>query len=194
MLTDWEYGRLIYLVLLGSALLFWFVTQNRQSLGRTLQQALAWVFIFVGVIAVVGLWEDIRSTVAPAGRASISDNRIEVPRSRDGHYYLSLTVNDTPVRFLVDTGATQVILGQQDARRIGIDLDGLNFFGRAMTANGEVRTAPVSLQTVSAGPVIDRDVSAWVTAGDMEQSLLGMTYLQRWDHIEIADGALVLSR
>lgn len=187
-------ARLGYLGLLGAAVLMWFVTQNRQSLGKTMQQALIWVFLFIGVIAVVGLWEDIRSTTAPAGRMTTTDNSIVVPRARDGHYYLQLRVNGKPVDFLVDTGASQIVLSQQDADRIGIDVNDLNYFGRALTANGEVRTAPTKLDDVVLGPFTDRGLTAWVNEGDMDRSLLGMEYLQRFSTLQINPQSLTLAR
>ena len=60
------------------------------------------------------------------------------------------------------------------------------FSGRAGTANGMVRTAPVWLENIEVGPMIDRDVRAQVNAGDMDVSLLGMDYLRRYASIEIA--------
>ena len=188
------FARLGYLGLLGAAVLMWFVTQNRQSLGKTLQQALIWVFLFIGVIAVVGLWEDIRSASAPAGRMTTTDNSVVAPRARDGHYYLQLLVNGKPVDFLVDTGASQIVLSQQDASRIGIDVNDLNYFGRALTANGEVRTAPTKLDDVVLGPFTDRGLTAWVNEGDMDRSLLGMEYLQRFSTLQINPQSLTLAR
>ncbi|MEW2917059.1 TIGR02281 family clan AA aspartic protease [Ruegeria sp. ANG10] len=187
-------GRLVYLAVLGAAVVAWFVSQNRQSLNKTMQQALAWVFIFVGAIAVVGLWEDIRSTVGPAPQMTVTGETIAVPRARDGHYYLPVVVNGEPITFLVDTGASQIVLSDQDARRIGIDPDQLNYLGRASTANGEVRTAPVRLDSLELGPITDHGVSAWVNEGDLRQSLLGMDYLHRFSNIQFADGRLILSR
>ncbi|MFC3615944.1 TIGR02281 family clan AA aspartic protease [Lutimaribacter marinistellae] len=189
-----DVASVLYLALLGAALLFWYFTHHRANLGKTVQQAAAWVFIFIGVIAVVGLWEDIRGTVSPSSSMVVTEESIRVPRGPDGHYYLRLLVNDTPVEFLVDTGASQVVLTNGDARRIGVDLDNLNFFGRAMTANGEVRIAPVELDTITLGEFEDRGVTAWVNEGQMDRSLLGMTYLNRWASVSIADGALVLTR
>ncbi|MCE8539435.1 TIGR02281 family clan AA aspartic protease [Ruegeria pomeroyi] len=189
-----DFARLIYLMLLVAALLFWFISQRRASLGKAMQMAMAWVFIFVGVIAMVGLWDDIRGTVAGTPRISVSDNRVEIPRSPDGHYYATLIVEDKPLRFLVDTGASQVVLSHADAERLGIDTSALNYFGRAYTANGEVRTAPVKLGQVQLGGFTDQGVTAWVNEGDMAESLLGMDYLQRFSSIQIAGGTLVLSR
>lgn len=193
-MSSWELGNLAYLVLLGAVLVFWFVAQNRNSPGKTMQQAIAWGLIFLGVIAAIGLWDDIRQTVRPRQAMLTEAGRIEVPRANDGHYYLTLGINGTPVEFMVDTGASQMVLTAGDARRSGIDTADLAYVGRAMTANGEVRTAPVRLESVALGPVVDRDLRAYVNRGEMDKSLLGMSWLQRWRRIEISGGALVLTR
>lgn len=187
-------ARMAYLGLLGAAVVAWFISQNRQSLNKTLQQAMAWVFIFIGVIAVVGLWEDIRTTVGPAPQMTITGETVQVPRASDGHYYLPVVANGEPITFLVDTGASQIVLSERDAERLGIDPDQLNYFGRAYTANGEVRTAPVRLDSLTLGPITDTNVSAWVNEGELHQSLLGMDYLHRFSNIQFADGKLILSR
>ncbi|NCQ22977.1 MAG: TIGR02281 family clan AA aspartic protease, partial [Roseovarius sp.] len=111
-----DFARLTYLVILGSAILMWFVAQNRASL--LAQQAALWGLIFVGAIAVVGLWEDIRQSVRPM-QGVVSDDRIELPRAPDGHYYLTAEINGVPLRLVVDTGASQVVLSQSDAARAG---------------------------------------------------------------------------
>jgi len=193
-MTNDDFGRLIYLVVLGSVVVLWFFMQNRNSLNKTLQQAAIWALIFVGAVAVAGLWNDIRQTTNPALASFSADGQISVPRAADGHYYIMLEVNGAPVRFVVDTGATDMVLTHDDARRAGLNLDNLAYFGRAQTANGEVDIAPVWLDRVALGPVVDTNVSASVNAGDMGQSLLGMSYLQRFDRIEISGGELVLTR
>ena len=193
-MSEFDYARLFYLVLLGSAILLWFFAQNRQSLGRITQQAMVWGLIFVGVIAAVGLWGDIRQTVRPGQAVIAEDGRIELPRAPDGHYYLLADVNGTPVRFVVDTGASQIVLTRDDASRIGIDTGDLDYIGRAYTANGEVRTAPVRLDRVAIGPVVDEGVRAVVNEGQLDSSLLGMDYLQRFSSVEITGGKLVLTR
>jgi aspartyl protease family protein len=105
-----------------------------------------------------------------------------------------LEVNGTPVEFVVDTGATGVVLSQRDADRVGLDAANLVYLGRAMTANGEVRTAPVRLDSMALGGIVDRNIPAWVNEGALDTSLLGMTYLQRWTRIEIAQDELILTR
>jgi len=189
-----DIARLAYLGLLGAVLVGWFITQNRQSLGRLAQQAVAWGLIFLGVIAAIGLWGDIRQTIRPQQSTMRADHSVNLPRARDGHFYLTLMINDVAIYFLVDTGASQMVLTQSDAEKVGLNPADLAFTGRATTANGEVRTAPIRLAQVSLGPILDRNVRAWVNEGEMEQSLLGMSYLQRWSKIEITSQGLRLTR
>jgi len=193
-MADIETGQLIYLVVLLAMVGGWFFMQSRAGLNRTLQYAAVWGMIFVGGAAAVGLWQDISRNARTPQISVTGAGQIIVPRARDGHYYLSLEVNDAPIRFVVDTGATDMVLTQRDAARAGINPQDLSYLGRANTANGEVRTAFVRLEEVRLGEVTDRDVPAVVNEGVMEQSLLGMGYLQRWGRIEISGGELILTR
>ncbi|WP_166416421.1 retropepsin-like aspartic protease family protein [Cochlodiniinecator piscidefendens] len=188
-----DFGQLVYLGLLGAAVVAWFISQNRNSMGKTLQQAMVWGLLFVGVIAAYGLWGDIRRAAIPQQHYQ-SDSVVEIPRSRDGHYNLVLVINNQAVEFTVDTGATHMVLSAQDAEAIGIDPNSLSYFGQAQTANGIVGTARVNLETVELGPIIDRNVSAQVNGGEMSGSLLGMSYLNRFNRIEINNGVLTLER
>ncbi|MDJ1007039.1 MAG: TIGR02281 family clan AA aspartic protease [Paracoccaceae bacterium] len=186
--------RLAYLVLLGIAVAGWFLAENRQSLGKTARQAAAWLLIFLGVIAAVGLWSDIRDDVAPQQAVFEDGARIEVPRSPDGHYHLTLRLNGTPVDFIVDTGASSVVLSESDARRIGLDPAALRYTGIANTANGTVRTARVVLDEIALGGQSDRNFPVLVNEGESDLSLLGMDYLSRFERIEISGGRLILER
>ncbi|MFT5867830.1 MAG: aspartyl protease family protein [Gammaproteobacteria bacterium] len=183
----------IYLSLLGGALLLSYVLASRTNIGKMLQQMGIWVLIFMGAIAVIGMWPEIQRTITP--RQSVVDGTtIVLPRARDGHYYLTLEINEVPIEFVVDTGATQVVLTQEDAKRIGLNPLALSYLGTANTANGTVRTAAVRLDTVSLGAMTDTRVRAVVNDGQMNGSLLGMTYLNNFDSITIKDGQLILSR
>lgn len=193
-MNEFDTANLIYLVVLGSAVMLWFFAANRNSLGKSLQQAAMWGLIFIGVIAVIGLWDDIRSTVAPSQLVSNDGARIELPRAPDGHYYLDARVNGAPLRFVVDTGASDIVLSRADAIQVGLHPDGLAFTGQANTANGIVRTAPVRLESFEVGGVTDRGLRAVVNEGALDESLLGMRYLQRFSTVQISGGKLVLER
>lgn len=184
--------QLTYLVLLAAAIGGSYIFANKNNLGKVAQQAAIWGMIFVGTIAAIGLWGDISRDIAP--RQAVSGSEIVLPRAPDGHYYITLDINGAPVDFVVDTGASQVVLTQNDARRAGFDPADLRYLGIARTANGEVRTAAVQLDTVSVGPFTDTRLRATVNGGEMDKSLLGMTYLGLYDSISITDGKLILSR
>ena len=186
-------ANLIYLGLLLAAIGGWVFVQNRHQLGKMAQYLAVWAMIFLGGFVAVPLWQDIRSEVAPR-QAVLQGGSVEVPRSPDGHFYLTLEVNGTPTRFVVDTGATDIVLTRADAAAAGLDTSMLIFSGRANTANGLVEIAPVRIETIGLGGVIDENVRASVNGGEMRESLLGMSYLSRFARLEIADGRLLLER
>jgi len=189
-----QIGQLAYLVVLAAAIGGYFIAANRRQLGRVARHGALWGLIFVGVIAAAGLWSDIRSTVAPRQAVFAEDRRIEVPRAPDGHYYLTLQINGTPVRFVVDTGASDLVLTRRDAERVGLDHGQLSYLEQARTANGVVRTARVRLGEVRLGPVVDENMRAVVNGGEMDTSLLGMNYLQRYSRMEFTGDRLILTR
>ncbi|PJE29615.1 hypothetical protein PSM7751_00809 [Pseudooceanicola marinus] len=189
-----DIGNLAYLGLMLAAIGGYFFVSNRDRIGQMARHAVLWALIFVAVIAGIGLWDQVRTTIRPAQTVAESGRQITLPQQADGHYYARLEVNGEPMTFLVDTGATDVVLTREAARAAGIDMDRLIYSGRAGTANGTVRTAPVRLESVTLGGVTDRDVRAMVNEGEQDMPLLGMSYLSRFSHIEIAGGALRLTR
>lgn len=188
-----SFGQLAYLVILGTAVVGWYIAENRRNLGRSARMFVAWGLIFLGVIAGYGLWSDIRDEVLPR-QSVVASGALEVPRANDGHYHLVAKLNGVPVQFVVDTGASDVVLTQDDARRIGLDPGSLAFGGIANTANGPVRIANARVDSFELGGNTDTNVRVSVNGGEMNGSLLGMSYLQRFAHIEISGNKLILTR
>jgi aspartyl protease family protein len=188
-----QIARIAFLGLLGAAVAGSYLMSQRGNMGKVAQQASIWGLIFVGVIAAVGMWGDIQQTVAPRQQIN-SEGIITVPRSPDGHYYLTLDINGVPIPFVIDTGASQVVLSQQDAARVGINPQELRYLGQASTANGTVTTATVTLYSVALAGVTESNVRAVVNGGPMDGSLLGMTYLNAFSAIRIEGSEMVLVR
>lgn len=193
-MENFDTPRLIYLVILGAAIAGYFIAENRQSMSKNMQQAAIWALIFLGTIAGYGLWNDIKGTVNPSQTVFDAEGRIELPRERDGHFYLEAELNGTKVNFVIDTGATDVVLTRRDARRIGIEDTDLNFSMVARTANGEVRTAAIQLNEIRIGEIVDHGIWVMVNGGELDISLLGMAYLERFARIEIVGNKLILTR
>lgn len=184
--------RLVYLVLLLAVVGGYFLIESRRNLGKTAQQAAIWGLIFLGAIAVSGLWGDIRRGALPT-EAVMRGDTLEVPVAEDGHFYLTAEVNGTRVLFVVDTGASEIVLTQRDAERVGLEPATLNYFGTAMTANGRVETAPVRLDTFAIGGLTETGLPAVVNGGDLDTSLLGMSWLGRHE-VTFARDRLVIRR
>jgi aspartyl protease family protein len=127
-----------------------------------------------------------RGTVADGG------GTIAFRAARDGHFHVEAAVDGVPVRFMVDTGASNVVLSPADARRLGFDLAKLSFHQVFHTANGMVRGAPVTFAEVRIGPIALRDVRASVNGADMSRSLLGMSFLNRLGGYTVENGTLTL--
>ncbi|MFQ5773124.1 MAG: TIGR02281 family clan AA aspartic protease [Kiloniellaceae bacterium] len=125
-------------------------------------------------------------------RAPDGNYELVVPAGPFGHFVLDATVNGVDVRFLVDTGASTVTLTQEDARRIGIRPDLLDYSARFRTANGEILAAPVTLREVQIDDLALQDVESTVTRAPLNISLLGMSFLTRLAGYEVRDEGLVL--
>jgi len=187
-----SFGRLIYLGILVVAIGGYLLVEFRGRFGQLARGLMAWGLLFVGVMAGYGLWTDMRTQINPR-QAVMASGSIDLPRAPDGHYYLTLKISGKPIQFMVDTGASNVVLSQSDARKLGIDPASLVYLGSASTANGVVRTARISLSDVALGPIHDPQLTAYVNDGEMDGSLLGMDYLHRF-RIEIAGDKMVLKR
>lgn len=185
-----ETARLAYLVLLlvviGGAMLFELSGRG----GRALRQMLLWVVAFAGLAFAADWW---MGGSAPRQQL-LEGGRIEVAAGRGGHFHLEAILNGEPVHFIVDTGATSVALSREDARRVGIDPERLSYTGIAMTANGQVPTAQVTIRDFVLGEVRDQNVRAVVIDGDLGVSLLGMSYLSRFARVSFEGNRLILER
>ncbi len=127
-----------------------------------------------------------RKASRPASRA------LTVRAAAGGHFLIEADVDGTDIRFMVDTGATEVMLTPGDAARIGFDLRARHFTRRFRTASGVVRAAPVTLRRLRIGQLVLRDVEAWVNETPSHISLLGMSFLKRLGGYEVEDGKLIL--
>lgn len=130
------------------------------------------------------------------GTTQMADQRqpLRIPVARDGHYWVTLEVNGTEVRFVVDTGASHVSLRYEDALAAGLDPAGLAYDRVFRTANGQSHKAVITLDRLALDGVSYSDIAASVSpAGRLDVSLLGMNFLSRLASFKIEDGELVLT-
>ncbi len=129
-----------------------------------------------------------------AAAAAAAEPMASIAKSSDGHYWANGDVNGSKVRFLVDTGATEVALTPADARKLGYDLSGLNYGYRVVTAAGQTRAAAIRLASVTVAGARLENVDALVIEKGLDTSLLGMTYLGRLASFQATRQALILQR
>jgi aspartyl protease family protein len=98
-----------------------------------------------------------------------------------GHFTTTGTINGASMNFLVDTGATMVSLGPEDARRAGVNyLEGTR--GQSQTANGVTPVYKVKLGSVKLGDITLNDVDGVVHENSsLPVVLLGMSFLRQLD-------------
>ncbi|MEM8793358.1 MAG: TIGR02281 family clan AA aspartic protease [Pseudomonadota bacterium] len=183
-----------YLTLLGCWLIAGLFFAYRGQLPKALRDASAWVVIFVLAITAYGFKDTFLAQIRPGTAVMVDDRSVALTRDQSGHFVARMNVNGTPIDFLVDTGASDIVLSQQDAARAGIDVANLAFLGRAFTANGTVSTADVVLEEVRLGAFTDRNVRARVNGGDLFGSLLGISYLDRFRSWRVEGNRMILSR
>jgi aspartyl protease family protein len=125
------------------------------------------------------------------GSAGQTEYRIAADRL--GQYFADVEIDGRRIHMLVDTGASSVALSHEDAASVGILPLPADYKYPVNTANGIAHVAHVRLRNVRLGGLLVQDVDAAVAErGALHSSLLGMTFLSKLSHIEVASGALVL--
>lgn len=182
-------------VLVGSVVVHW-----RTSPGQMIKYSALWVaigsVIFIGYSLrhdVANFGARLKSELFPHQGISGADS-ITFSAQNGGHFVVEAEVDGTVIRFLVDTGASSVVLSPKDAERLGFELKRLSFDQMFQTANGIGRGAPVKLGRIKIGPIEIRDVRASVNGARMRTSLLGMSFLSRLGGYEVTGDKLILKR
>lgn len=118
-----------------------------------------------------------------------------INRSWDGHFRAIAQVNGRDVGLLVDTGASLVLLRHDDAMRIGIPLNELDFSIPLTTANGKSYVAPFVIEQLTIGDLTLQDVRAAVAQeGALHSSLLGMSFLEKLNETVIQKNRMILRK
>ena len=182
--------RLIFLSIILIVLLSSYIIALRNNPKKIFKSAAVWVIIFSCFIAGFGIWQDLTEEEPVFNSNNESDIVINI--RQDGHFHATVLVNDVEIEFLVDTGATHIVLSKEDAKKLDYDLSKLIFWSKSNTANGIVETAPVRLQSIKLGQFLDTNVLAYINQGMMKQSLLGMSFLNNFSSVEFRNETLIL--
>lgn len=183
------------LVLVASGIL----ATRKLNVGKAARDLAIWAAVIAGLVAVYGFRGEltmvgnrILGELEPSRSQQRAGGELEFRRGGDGHFYIDAEVNGRPVRFLVDTGASDLVLSPADARRLGFEPSTLTFDRIYQTANGMGRGAPVVLRSIAVGSIRFREVAASVNDAPMSESLLGLSFLDRLTGYEVRGDSLLL--
>jgi aspartyl protease family protein len=139
--------------------------------------------------AALGVFWPLSKDRQPASATSALE--VTLQRSSDRHFYAEAGVNGNSIRFLVDTGASEIALTEEDARKAGIAVDPSKYELIGHGASGIVRGQFVQLDKLDLGGIRESGVKAVVVQG-ANVSLLGQPFLENIDEIVIRKGEMVL--
>jgi aspartyl protease family protein len=194
-----QFGALAYkialLVFAGATVLIMF----RKRFVHALTSALLWVVL--ALMLVVGYsyrfeLRDVADRVLAElipGHVVSHGRRVEVARAANGDFGVAAQINGARVAMVLDTGASSVVLTRDDAKAAGLPLEVLIYSANIETANGRTRAAPVTLDRIAVGGLVERSVEALVAQpGALQTSLLGMSFLNRLQSWEVRGDRLLL--
>ncbi|WP_414471662.1 TIGR02281 family clan AA aspartic protease [Microvirga sp. M2] len=128
------------------------------------------------------------------GRTVVTpDGEVVAARKTDGSFLLQGKVNGHDTRFVFDTGASTVVLRAENAIALGFKPERLDYSIPVATANGGALAAPVIIDSLSVGPITERNVRALIAReGVLHANLLGMSFLERLGSYEVRGNRLIL--
>ena len=198
-----DFGRLVTLSAIATMMAAG-VLAGRRQLGESLRQAGMWLVIILVLVTgylyrfdLQDFGNRLTAGLIP-GRAIVTTSAsgqqiLVVHKGVSGHFEADVSIDGTPLRMMVDTGASSIVLTYDDAMRLGINADNLVFSIEVSTANGRAMAAPVTLRQVAIGPIMRGTIRGMVTQpGQLDQSLLGMSFLETLGSIEITRDELRL--
>jgi aspartyl protease family protein len=195
-----EMASLVYkvglIVLVGGAVLAVF----RQNVSQALLSALAWavigcvlVLVYTYRFELTEIGDRVLVELVP-GRAATHGRTVEFARANTGDFRIGAEINGQRIAMVLDTGASSVVLTQDAAKKAGLPLEFLKYSVNVETANGHTLAAPVTLDRVAVGGIVEREVPALIAQpGALKLSLLGMSFLNRLQSFEVR-GSTVLMR
>ena len=187
--------KIVALVFVGALALAFF----RERLSHALEAALVWVVI--ALLLIVGyayrfelrdVADRVMSELVP-GHGASRGRVVEIARGKGGNFSVVAQINSARIAMVLDTGATSVVLTQEAAKAAGLPLEVLAYTVNVDTANGRARAAPVTLDRLTIGGIVERAVPALIAQpGQLRSNLLGMSFLNRLESWEVRGDRLIL--
>ena len=172
---------------------------RRLPLGYVAKAGLAWIAIFAALFAIfsfrfefISIWERVKADISGTGGQSISGEAIELRRQDDGHYWLQVNINDKPVRFMIDSGATITAINATTAIETGVEVDANGYPIILGTANGRVAAKRGIVRSLAVGSHRIQDHQVVVSENFGDTNVLGMNFLDSMQSWRVEANIMVL--
>ena len=135
------------------------------------------------------------ATLAVEDPVNTARRKATISLRPDGHYWARALVNrKASVEFMVDTGASVVALTYADAQKMGLRPETLEYNWEIRTAGGVTLGASVLIDTIQINQVRVENVEAMVLREDLDQSLLGMSFLRELYSYEFRGNRMIIQQ
>ena len=196
-ISNLNYFHLIYLILILLFLVGTFLLSNKKNLNKNIQNLSIWGIIFFAILISYYLWDDLKVSMSKEKFNYIieDNNTITIEKSKDGHFYLPLTIYDLQIIFLVDTGASRSLLSRKDFKLVKAGNIFLPTETILETANGIVKAKEIIFQNVKVFESDLGEISFLVATKNFKGpriSLLGLDLLNNKFKYEITNNFLKL--
>ncbi len=175
-------------------------------LGGMLRGAVPWAGGLLRGLGNLGLVAALLLTVAQVARLNpslemslpgqpkqeVSGGETRIAMERDGHFWITASINGHEERFLVDTGATLTAVSQATASRASIAVQDWHAPVIMRTANGQTAAQLASIGELRFGNVVARDLDAVIVPGIGEMNVVGMNLLSRLASWRVEGRTLIL--
>jgi aspartyl protease family protein len=172
----------------------------RGRLPQALQAVAIWLLLILALVAgysyrfeLQAIANRVLGSLVPGLAIGEASGDTVITRNGAGTFAVNGRVNGKPARFIFDTGASTVVIRQEEAGSFGIATAGLTFDVAVSTANGRTFAAPVVLASLSVGAITLHDVRALVArSGTLGTNLLGHSFLSRLGSYTVEGDRLIL--
>lgn len=167
---------------------------TQMPIGKAAKMALAWVAIFGLVFGVFAFRSEFsalgqRLKAEATGQPIVSGEEMRVPMAEDGHFWVQGLVNGKPVRFLVDSGASNTTIAGATAAGAGVEKGTLTQY--INTANGRALVHKAYADRLELGAIERTDFPVDINAND-DTNILGMNFLSSLAGWRVEGNYLVL--
>jgi aspartyl protease family protein len=198
-ISSHEWSNVIYILILIVLLIMGF-SRKDLPIKKVFEFTGLWiVFALVALVLysyrfeIIEIKDRVLSDLFPSKAINKNHEKLILNIAQDGHYYLNVKIKNNEVRFMIDTGASDVVIDEKIALKLGYDLKNINYNKIFQTANGQSYGASISFDEVDVSGVKFYNVQASITNSDLVIPLLGMSFLQKFYKYEFFRDKLILT-